>query len=1169
MPLGVECPSCQHRFAVPDKMSGRGVRCPRCEHPFSAITSGLPPSATGLLVPAPVTAVQPAPEADATPAESAAPVSAPSAEPVSANGGAAAAQPTRVGTPVRHARPVRRLTRLVMDLPASVVSKMPGQPEGVAGLALIALLIGLAAWGLTALTSLEFVGLIVAGLGLLLGAVAVAALVSRQQKGLGLPVAATLVNLQATAFAALAAFAPDATNPRGQPGAGEPKNAITELREAMKKQDQNARLAAAVAVGQLAQDLTVTVRELASLLRDNQPPVRAAAAEALGHIGPAARLAYPALEEAFQGDAQETVRKNANIAMKKIGPPTANDLVSALEQLGKDKDGGARAAAAQVIRLIRPDLRLVEPALRDALEDKDAGVRVSAAQALYALDRQAEGVLEELMAGLKDTDAHVRARAALALAGMRADAQKAVEPLAVALQDPDAEVRFKAAFALSAIGRAAKSKLPQLAGALKDSDTKVRLYAARALWEIDPRPAEAGPVVETFAKALDHNEGDMRFTAVVGLEMIARALRSESDPPPALIGAVPALAARLKDNDADVRSRSARALAYIGPAAVLAVPELTKALEHADANLRSHAAFALMHIGEGAKKAALPALGKALEDKKNAEVRLFAAQALWKLEGNSERVLPVLQKLMAEKDGELRARTARALGTLGKKAEPAVVVLHEALKDARNPTLQAQAAEALGKIGASGSSGGSAARVTYPTLLELSKSEEAKVRKAAAKALKDIGRPTQADVSALKRALEEENSAYKAAAVVALWMLHKHAQPAAGALARCLDDPDETVRRTAPFALAAIGPGASEAVPALAKALLTRKDDELLCARAAFALGEIGPAAKEEAAEALNKALADDRPMVKVSAAQALWEVARQTGGVVEALSKVVADQSQEAALRVGAAETLGKIGTTPPADVPALRPLRTDAVEALKKAVADQDESVRVAATAALGALGALARDAVMELMHALEDPEAEVRTAAADALGKIAQSEAKTEKGIRAKVAYAALLFHSKVEQNEQVRKSANLALGRLGAPQGSDAPELIAVLEDQKQEVPFRSAAAQALGLIEKGVQPQVKRMAAVLKDDKAPVRAAVAYALGDLRHEAQGAVEDLIARYAEDKDAGVRAAVVYALGEIGPWARARVLPVLRQAQNDPDEAVRLAAAEARAKLKDVEK
>ncbi|MCI0458438.1 MAG: HEAT repeat domain-containing protein, partial [Gemmataceae bacterium] len=426
MPLGVECPSCQHRFAVPDKMSGRGVRCPRCEHPF-------PATMTGLHAPAAVTAVQPTAEAEATPEASAAvlpPV------PVSANGGATDTAPPRVTAPKRPARPVRRLTRLVIDLPATVVSKMPGQPEGVAGLALIALLIGLVAWGLTALTSLEFVGLLVGGMGLLLGGVAVAALVSRNQKGLGLPVAATLVNLQATAFAALAAFAADSTGSTRQPGTGEPRNAISELREAMKKQDQNARLAAAIAVGQLAQDLSITVRELATLLRDNQHPVRAAAAEALGQIGPAARLAYPALEETFQHDQQETVRKNAVAAMKKIGPPTANDLVPALDQL-KDKDAGVRAAAAQVIRLIGPDLRLVEPALRAALEeDKDVGVRVSAAQALYALDRQAEGVLKELVAGLKDTDAHVRARAAMALAGMRADARDAIAPLAAALKDP-------------------------------------------------------------------------------------------------------------------------------------------------------------------------------------------------------------------------------------------------------------------------------------------------------------------------------------------------------------------------------------------------------------------------------------------------------------------------------------------------------------------------------------------------------------------------------------------------------------------------------------------------------------------------------------------------------------------------------------------------------------
>ena len=60
MPLSVQCPSCHHHFAVPDKMVGRGVKCPKCERPFTAVVP------TPAVVPA--VASYPAPPAPLPPA---------------------------------------------------------------------------------------------------------------------------------------------------------------------------------------------------------------------------------------------------------------------------------------------------------------------------------------------------------------------------------------------------------------------------------------------------------------------------------------------------------------------------------------------------------------------------------------------------------------------------------------------------------------------------------------------------------------------------------------------------------------------------------------------------------------------------------------------------------------------------------------------------------------------------------------------------------------------------------------------------------------------------------------------------------------------------------------------------------------------------------------------
>src|SRR6516225_7798569 len=126
MPVGVACPSCSHKFAVPEPVPS--------------------PSSTELPAVAPPEYGPPAP-----PLTPPAPLAAPAPVPPPNGNPAVAVRPPR--------RPVRRLTSLVMDLPVSVIRKMPGQPEGVAGLSLTALLVGLAAWGLSALTQQPLIGL--------------------------------------------------------------------------------------------------------------------------------------------------------------------------------------------------------------------------------------------------------------------------------------------------------------------------------------------------------------------------------------------------------------------------------------------------------------------------------------------------------------------------------------------------------------------------------------------------------------------------------------------------------------------------------------------------------------------------------------------------------------------------------------------------------------------------------------------------------------------------------------------------------------------------------------------------------------------------------------------------------------------------------------------------
>src|SRR5205823_5590886 len=143
----------------------------------------------------------------------------------------------------------------------------PKPLQGITGLATVALAVGLAAWALTQWVQLSVVALTLAALGLLFGGVAVAALAKRRERGLGLPLAAVLVNLEAIVFAALAAGAqgpPDGDDLSGRPLHG--NKAVLQLRKQLKDPDAKERLQAAFGVGELARELNKTVPELMALL---------------------------------------------------------------------------------------------------------------------------------------------------------------------------------------------------------------------------------------------------------------------------------------------------------------------------------------------------------------------------------------------------------------------------------------------------------------------------------------------------------------------------------------------------------------------------------------------------------------------------------------------------------------------------------------------------------------------------------------------------------------------------------------------------------------------------------------------------------------------------------------------------------------------------------------
>lgn len=285
---------------------------------------------------------------------------------------------------------------------------------------------------------------------------------------------------------------------------------------------------------------------LAVATRDPDRTVRTEAVRALGTIGGGA-AASRALVHAL-GDGDPAVVASAEAALAEQGDAAATALVDGLDVANELH--GARVAALLGKLADGPAL------LRDALASTSVDVKVNAALGLGALGKARAGaVLPALLAATSGGNARVRAAAATAIA--------AIEPR------PD---RTLPAIAIGGFDERVLTEAELAKG--KDA------LAAAGLGGLAPRLADVRPVV--------------RANAALGLGVIG------GD------GAVGALAACLRDDDADVRMSAARAIARLGePAIAACANDLVRALRGADAALATQLGTMLRGSGDPAIAAAL------------------------------------------------------------------------------------------------------------------------------------------------------------------------------------------------------------------------------------------------------------------------------------------------------------------------------------------------------------------------------------------------------------------------------------------------------------------------------------------------------------------------------------------------------------------------------------
>lgn len=150
------------------------------------------------------------------------------------------------------------------------------------------------------------------------------------------------------------------------------------LRDALRKADELKVWWVLEALGKLGPAARVALPELTEALKGSADPNnRARAAGVIGGLGLAAESAIPLLAEAMQAK-EEIVSRYAAGALAKMGAKGVAALLAAM----KNPEENVRKQAEAAVKGLGPDAQTAVPVLREALKDGDEAVRAAAAAAL-------------------------------------------------------------------------------------------------------------------------------------------------------------------------------------------------------------------------------------------------------------------------------------------------------------------------------------------------------------------------------------------------------------------------------------------------------------------------------------------------------------------------------------------------------------------------------------------------------------------------------------------------------------------------------------------------------------------------------------------------------------------------------------------------------------------
>lgn len=582
---------------------------------------------------------------------------------------------------------------------------------------------------------------------------------------------------------------------------------------------------------------------------------------------------------------------------------------------------------------------------------------------------------------------------------------------------------------------------------------------------------------------------------------------------------------------------------------------LIENLRAENVDVRRAAAAKVRTSGRDAQRNALPAMIDRLMNEKDGQVRLAVLDAITALGHDAESAVPALVHTLrtdyggqGKEESHQDYRSALALAAIGK---PAVEGLRGLLSE-RKENVRAEAVMGLGRIGPD-------AGAAIPDLVPLIGDKNERIRREASLALGRIG---AAAVEPLIAASAQRDVTVRAGAVEGLGHLSAPEERVHRAVLDRARDPAPEVRAAAVRSLARFKlpddavlsslkenlrhedervrlavvdllVGRRGLLPRMTsdlEPLLTAEDDGV-SRHAAFLLGRLGP----DSAPGLIDALRHEKSRID-QIAEALAQLGRP---VVASLMRAV--ESPEPRVRRGAALALGQI-----------RPPAPGTVRKLTVGLVDPDPEVRATFLASIGFLGPRAGEAVPAVRALLGDKSAEIRIQAVEVLARSAPRDERLLDDLTAllddadaRVQRRAIdTIHSlgppgrkaltvavaKLEsQDRDVRLAAAELIGSHGQAAAEAVPALTSLLDDPSPEL--RAIVAQTLGKLGKAAQPAFARLASLLGTEHARVREAAASSLGSLGLDAE-AIRPHLAKALRDDAPEVRRAAMSAIQRLGP-------------------------------------